>query len=212
MESDDLFDELDEEELDRHLAACEELDREAAELLRRALRGERGRPAPSALAATADQVRAALSDGGYPFAWVLLAAALDDDLPASDEELVVRAVAGTISPEEETGLDPEDAAAIGTTEHADWLGALVSVVRAGPGADASPEALVSGIEACPEVTIEGGVDPDERPLLEHAFELSTLPWSLVGILDEDRRLTEAGAWVLPRALARAWRSDFDADP
>jgi hypothetical protein len=32
----------------------------------------------------------------------------------------------------------------------------------------------------------------------------------LGVLDEDERLTRLGAWVLPRALARAWGSRFDA--
>ena len=210
--SDDPFDDFDEEELERELDVWEELDREAADLLRRALAGERGRPPPPAISATADQLRAALSGGGYPFDWVRRAAAFDDELPAGDPELLVRTVAATISPKEETGLDPEEEAAIGTQEHADWLGAVVTVVRGGPGSDASPAALVDGIETCPEVNIEGEIDIDDRSLIEHAFELSTFPWSLVGILDEDRRLTEAGAWVLPRALARAWNSDFDADP
>ena len=61
----------------------------------------------------------------------------------SDAELVLRCAAATISPREETGLDPEEEATLLTLEHADWLGAILSVVRRGPGADASPEALVA---------------------------------------------------------------------
>jgi hypothetical protein len=34
-------------------------------------------------------------------------------------------------------------------------------------------------------------------------------WEAVGAVDADRRLTALGAWGLPRALARAWGSDFD---
>lgn len=201
--------ELDADELERELAAWEKLDRDATAPLRNALASERGRQAPPALSAVADQLRAGLSDGGYPFDWVSRAAGFGARPPEGDAELVLRTVAATISPEEDTGLDPEEEASIGTMEHADWLGAVVSSVRAGPGSRASPAALVHGIETCPEVEVEGGLDPDEVPLIEHGFELSTFPWSLVGVLDEDRRLTEAGAWILPRALARAWGGDFD---
>ena len=203
--------ELDEEELERELAAWDALDRDATALLRRALAGERGRPAPHALAAVADQLRAGLSNGGYPFDWVSSAAGFGDHPPGGDAELVLHAVAATISPAEETGLDPEEEASIGTMEHADWLGAVITSVRAGPGSDASPAALVHGIETCPEVELDDGLDPDDLLLIEHGFELSTFPWSLVGVLDEDRRLTEAGAWILPRALARAWGGDFDSE-
>jgi hypothetical protein len=201
--------EFDDEELERELAAWEELDRDAIALLRRALESERGRQPPPALAAVADQLRSGLSDGGYPFDWVSRAAGFGTSPPEDDAELVLRTVAATISPTEDTGLDPGEEASIGTMEHADWLGAVVSSVRAGPGSAASPAALTRGIETCPEVEIEGGLDPDEVPLIEHGFELSTFPWSLVGVLNEDRRLTEAGAWILPRALARAWAGNFD---
>jgi hypothetical protein len=206
---DESWSEFDEEELEREFAAWEELDRDATALLRRALEPERGRQAPPALAAVADQLRAGLAGGGYPFDWVSRAAGFGENPPSGDAELVLRTVAATISPAEDTGLDPEEAASIGTMEHADWLGAVISSLCAGPGSTATPAALTHGIETCPEVEVEGGIDPDEVPLIEHGFELSTFPWSLFGVLDEDRRLTEAGAWILPRALARAWGGDFD---
>jgi hypothetical protein len=206
---DEHWSELDEEELERELAAWDELDRDATAILRRALEGETGRPAPPALAAVADQLRAGLSGGGYPFDWVSRAAGFDEHPAEGDAELVLRAVAATIAPADDTGLDPEEEASIATMEHADWLGAVVSSVRAGPGSAATPAALAHGIATCPEVELEAGLDPDELSLIEHGFELSTFPWSLVGVLDEDRRLTEAGAWILPRALARAWGGDFD---
>jgi hypothetical protein len=211
VSDDEPWSELDDEELERELAAWDELDRDATALLRRALESERGKQAPPALTAVADQLRAALAGGGYPFDWVSRAADFGTRPPEGDGELVLRTVAATISPVEDTGLDPEEEASIGTMEHADWLGAVVSSVRAGPGSSASPAALAQGIETCPEVEVEGGLDPDELPLIEHGFELSTFPWSLVGVLDEDRRLTEAGAWILPRALARAWGGDFDGE-
>ena len=32
----------------------------------------------------------------------------------------------------------------------------------------------------------------------------------LGLVDDDDRLTDLGAWALPRGLARAWGADFDA--
>jgi hypothetical protein len=52
------------------------------------------------------------------------------------------------------------------------------------------------------------VDPDDADLVELAFEVVLPTWAAVGAVDADRRLTELGAWGLPRALARAWGSDL----
>ena len=97
-----------------------------------------------------------------------------------------------------------------TLEHADWLGAIVSVARGGPGADASPEALVEGISACPEVMLDAELDVDDEAHLETAFWIVALPGQVLGLTDRDQRLTALGAWTLPRVLARAWGADFDA--
>jgi len=78
------------------------------------------------------------------------------------------------------------------------------------GGDASPAALVEGIRACPEVELEADLDLDDEADLETAFSILALPWHVLGVTDRDERLTALGAWILPRALARAWGSDFDA--
>jgi len=96
-------------------------------------------------------------------------------------------------------------------ERADWLGAVVELVRAGPGAAARPEDLVAAIHRCPEVRIAPGADDDDDGLTEAGFSIVTTAWLAVGVLDRDERLTGLGWWLLPRALARAWKSDFDAD-
>ena len=82
-------------------------------------------------------------------------------------------------------------------EHADWLGAIVSAVRAGPGADASPTTLVDGIRTCPEVELESALDLDEEAHLEAAFKIVNLPWHVLGITDRDQRLTKLGALSFP---------------
>jgi hypothetical protein len=201
------------EDTEAFLAAWDAADREAAAILGSALERLRGQPAPgAALAVAAARLRAGLRERDHPFAWVRSAAGLETEpFPDSDVELVLRCAAATISPQEETGLEPEEEATLLSLEHADWLGAIVSAARAGPGADASPEALVDGIRTCPEVELEAGLDPDEEAHLETAFWILELPWHALGVTDRDQRLTELGAWILPRALARAWGSDFDGD-
>lgn len=205
-DDDDIF---DDGELDEWIAEEEEADAAAAQLLREALAGARGAPAPAELAATAERVRGELARGRYPLTWVGAAAGFDGDVPTDDAELMVAAAGATISPLEQTGLEAEEESLLLTLERGDWLGAVVELVRGGPGAGARPADLVAAIHRCPEVHIEPGVDADDDALTEAAFELVTAAWLALGILDDRDRLTAIGSWVLPRALARAWGSDFD---
>lgn len=210
---DEPDDDLD-EDLEAFLEAWDEADREAAAILCNALGHLRGHPAPDkALAATAAGLRDGLRERHHPFAWIRSAAGLETEpFPDDDMELVLRCAAATISPREETGLDPEEEATLLSLEHADWLGAIVSVVRRGPGADASPEALAAGISSCPEVQLAADFDFEDAAHLETAFWILALPWEVLGLTDRDHRLTALGTWALPRALARAWGATFDGDP
>jgi hypothetical protein len=202
----------DQELEDQWLAEWDEAEREAVDVLRRALRGSRGQRPPDELPAAATAVRARLQDRDHPLAWVRRAAGFGDS-PASedDSELLLDLAAATISPREETGLDSEEESFLLSLELADWLGAIISVVRDGPGTDASPDALVDGIRRCPELQLESDLDLDDESHIETAFWIVALPWQILGLTDPDRRLTELGAWVLPRALARAWGGDFDRE-
>jgi hypothetical protein len=202
-------DELDEE----WLAEWDQADRDAVEVLAGALPDHRGAPRPAELAAVAAAVRAALADDRGSLTWVRSAAGFENEQPPDDDaELLISSTAATISPREETGLDVEEEALLLSLEHADWLGAIVSLVRAGPGADASPDSLVEGIRTCPEVELESEIDIDDELALTAAFSIISLPWHLLGLTDRDERLTPLGAWVLPRALARAWQGHFDQEP
>lgn len=200
------------EDIEEFLEASDEADRDAAAVLSSALDNLRGQRAPGeALAAVAGRVRDGLHEGSHPFGWIRKAAVLEDErFPDTDVEFMLRCAAATISPREETGLDPDEEAILLSLEHADWLGAIVSIVREGPGEDASPDALVDGILACPEVRLASDLDLDDEAHLETAFWILALPWYVLGLTDQDQRLTAVGAWILPRALARAWGSDFDA--
>jgi tetratricopeptide (TPR) repeat protein len=202
-------DDKDEEEL---LATLEATEAAAVELLRRALPEMQGvEPPREELATAAQRLRTGLARDGWPYGHVLGAAGwTKGDLPADDAELWLGGAGALISPREETGLDAEEEAAIIALDPADWLGAVIGVVREGVGADASPEALLGYIDACPE--IEGTIDPDEAPLLEMAFELVLPAWEAAGTVDDKRRLTALGRWGLPRALAWAWGHHFDDGP
>jgi hypothetical protein len=205
--------EIDEDLEEQWLEEWDQVDREAVDLLRRALRDQRGATAPAALTEAASIVRDGLAKGDHPFAWIGQAAGLDQEPPPDDDAaLLIRCAAATISPEEETGLDIEEESLLLSLEHADWLGAIVSAARAGPGADASPSSLVDGIRNCPEVELGSDLDLDDESHLEAAFWIVSLPWHVLGLTDPDQRLTPLGAWLLPRALARAWGGDFDQEP
>lgn len=209
---DDLF--PSDAEIDEFIAEWEAVDRHAAEVLRHALAGQRGEAPPAAgLEEIAARLRQGLAARDYPFDWIGRAAGLASGPPRDGTvELLLRCAAATISPREETGLDVEEEAILLSLQHADWLGAIVSAVRVGPGGDASPRALAAGIAACPEVESEAGLDLEEETAhAEAAFWILAAPWHALGLVDGDQRLTAWGAWVLPRALAQAWGSEFDAD-
>ena len=75
-----------------------------------------------AVGAAAGQLRAGLRANAYPFSWMGKAAGLEAEPPSDDAELLLRTLAATISPQEETGLAPEDEASILALEHGDWAG------------------------------------------------------------------------------------------
>jgi hypothetical protein len=203
-------DEYADDEDDAWLEESRAADRQAAAVVVSALSQERGAEMPvGAVVAAAGQLRAGLDAQVYPFSWMGKAAGLDAGRPADDAELLLRALTATISPQEETGLAPEDEAAILALEHGDWAGAVIELSRGGPGTSGHPSALVKAVARCPEIQSPAS-DADDEVVAESAFELVGFAWEAVGALDDRRRLTPAGAWLLPRALARAWGTDFDS--
>ncbi len=197
--------ELDDQELERIVEEVQDEIRYARELLHQAL-GDRleGPPPELDLLGVCEPLRRRLSRGGHPYDWIRRASGLDDHAGLPDEELLLRCVAGTISPREDTGLETDAEVAIISLEDADWLGAVVSAVRAGPGSPADPASLVKGIHACPEVEVSPEVDRDDDLAVELAFEILSPAWLALGVIDDDSRLTPLGAWALPRALSLAW--------
>jgi hypothetical protein len=59
------------------------------------------------------------------------------------------------------------------------------------------------------VELDPDYDFDDEAHVQTAFWILALPWHVLRLTDRDQRLTDLGAWVLPRALARAWGADFD---
>ena len=200
----------EEADTDAWLEEWEAADHHAAQVVIGALSQERRAEMPQgALQAAASQLRAGLSADQFPYSWMRRAAGLDAEAPPDDEELLLGVVAATISPEGETGLESSEEASIVALEHGDWAGAIIELCRRGPGAGADPAALIEAIDACEEV--EGPPsDPGEAVVAETAFEIVGFAWEAAGVLDARRTLTPVGAWVLPRALTRAWGVDFES--
>jgi pRiA4b ORF-3-like protein len=201
----------EDEDDDEWLARLAAAERQAAQVVIGALSELRGVELPvGAVAAAAGQLRAGLSSDLHPYSWMGRAAGLEGEPPADDADLLLRVLAATISPEEETGLERGEEASIIALEHGDWAGAVIELARAGPGASAEPTALVRAVEECPEI-LGPASDHDEATVAELAFELVGFAWEAIGVLDDRRRLTPVGAWALPRALTRAWGVDFDSE-
>ena len=131
------------------------------------------------------------------------------DVLGDDDGRWLDALAETISPSEEPSEEEiESVSAVMALQHADWLGLTLGLVHRGPGSALDPELVQADIERLEEV--DGEIEDPEGHLavLDMALLHLTPLWQDLGVLDEDYRLTERGAWGLPRALHRTW-SDKD---
>jgi len=123
------------------------------------------------------------------------------DSPRVDPDLS-SAVAALVAPRDLGPLTAAQRDAVLILEWADWLGAVIGLVRAGAGATVDGAALVDHVNRCPEVTTS--IPKADRDRIEWAFETVVQTWGELGLV-EDGTLTELGAEVLPAALAAAWR-------
>ena len=124
--------------------------------------------------------------------------------PHDDVQCFLDAILSTMLPNElpDDEWSAEELAAVASLEHAEWVGSFIGLVRAGPGASATPEALIQYIDDCPE--LDGERNPDDDIVLEHAFEVLLALWQAIGVVDDDRRVTRLGVWALPQMLLLAW--------
>jgi hypothetical protein len=215
---DNLAPSIDGEDLDEEgfLKDWEEVDAEAFSVLTGALADYRQQPAPIGLPASARQLRQGLREGSWPYDYLvsLLDLSPADIESMSDSELLLAATSAWVEPDgmgtHGPAIDPEELSLASVLDHATWLSLVVSAVRLGPGADLSPPALQSYLG---DIHDEDGAeaDHDDIELGQAAPQVNAPLWQAVGVTDEDDRLTELGLWLLPRALARAWGQDFDAD-
>jgi hypothetical protein len=191
---------LDDDESEAELAAWREVEAASWAVVAEALGDVVLRPAPGELAAAAH----ALREGRGLYTETLLAVGgFDAGPPTDDEELWLESAAGVIAPRDEPPLDVETVAAWATLEPADWAGAIIELVRAGPGQPADAETLLRLVARCPEVDSDD-LDADDEALLAAGFGVVVQLWRELGALDERDRLTALGCWGLPESLRRAW--------
>ena len=112
------------------------------------------------------------------------------------------AVARLVAPVEMAPLSSAERDAVRILESADWLGAVIGLVRAGAGTAVDGSTMVDLVNRCPEVTTT--IPRSDRPRIEWAFDQVIRSWPALGILDDDHRLTAAGVVALPEALRLAW--------
>lgn len=159
----------------------------------------------AALGATVGDLRAHEDNDDWPYDVLWAAAGMDDgDLPDDDEALWLGLAAGVVRPRGAVPLGPEVQAGWAALEPADWAGAVIELVRAGPGEPAHPEALLQLIRRCPEIE-ESDLDEDDTALLLAGLGTVTELWRTLGALDSHDALTSLGRWGLPESLRLAWR-------
>lgn len=203
--SDDFWDDLDDLEDEELLDAWAEENREALELLSSLLPEvlDADPPQPELDEAVAALV-AGVTDAGPEYGYFDAACGWGGEVGdrTGDPRLWVDALASTVEPTEDPGIDTEAESAVAALDHADWLAVVVGLARSRPGADANPARLVELIRS--SQVVETGLVPDDEPLVEYAFEVLMPRWQALGVVDRDRRLTRLGGWGLPQALRQVW--------
>jgi hypothetical protein len=177
-----------------------------------------------------DRIRAIMPQAGWPRDLLAACGGVDPaDLPADDEQLWLTLASGIVSPREEFGpanddegdeLEEDDLdadlgyteltedeqwmVALCTLDHYDWLAATTALAKGGPGISASPGALARYVRE---------YDPDDYDDQADAAAQMFMPavglWDVLGVVDDDERLTPLGWWGLPEAVQRAWEPRSD---
>lgn len=113
------------------------------------------------------------------------------------------AVADLVEPAAIAARPRSEREALRGLEWADWLGAVIGLVRGGPGIEVTGASLVELVNRCPEVT--STIPKAERPYYEWAFGVAVAAMTEAGIV-ADGRLTEPGAAALVPGLLAAWET------
>jgi hypothetical protein len=199
---------VDDEELEEEafLAAWAAADENALEVLLEALPHVATDAVPplAELQAAVAHIRAGVTSQTWPYTYFTAAADWSPAPPHDDLQCFLDAMVSTMLPEAypDDEWTDDELAAVAALEHADWIGSVVGLVRAGSGASATPEALLGYIDECPE--LEGERNPDDDIVIEHAFEVLLPLWQAIGVVDDNRRVTRLGVWALPQMLLLGW--------
>lgn len=153
-----------------------------------------------AVSAAAETLRRA-AETDAPVAQWLAASRGPVDLDESDQCVAVAALAAAVRPHSMAPLDHDAREAVAHLEWADWLGVVIGLSREGIGASTAPTHLVDLVNRCPEVA--STIPKADRPRVEWALAVCTHQWGDLGLTDSER-LTELGAWMIPRMLLAAW--------
>jgi len=158
------------------------------------------RPHGESIASAAASLRHAADVDDHPAQW-LAASRGPVDLDIADIVVVIAAVAACVRPHQMAPLDLDAREAVSVLEWADWLGAVIGLVREGPGASVEPNHMVDLINRCPEVTTT--IPKSDRAQVERSFTACIELWESIG-LSAQKCLTPVGVCILPLALAEAW--------
>jgi hypothetical protein len=208
---DDLHDDWDDAAMIAEFVAEQRM---AASAVRDALSNLVGAAPPAEqLAASASGLRALLGRR-TKVGKALRAGAGFKRLPADDTELVVRAAGALIAMIDDPGLPVHDQAALLTLESGNLAPMVVAAARMGPGTIVDAAWCVTTVRLAgalmPGELDDAELEPDDAAYLETAFALLLPGWRACGLLDDGDRLTELGAWAMPRLLTWAWGVDFDS--
>lgn len=227
---------VSDEEDEEFFALWDAAEADARQILAELLEGTPPRHCPEPqLAAACARLREELRRPGPDGQLLAAIGRLDPAaLPTEDRELWLDLATGVV-----TGgaLDPmsdlsdsQDHLSWTMLEHPDWIGAVVSLVRRGPGSDVTADALAHDAatfdfeaDETDDAASDDAWDDDEDGWLDDAWlddpmlddgdaELqlrlgfSTVErlWRTLAAIDPDSRLTQLGWWGLPLALDRAW--------
>jgi hypothetical protein len=196
------------EEMDAWIDEWEQVDADAAAILKNACSEQIGASPPAEdVARAAAALRAGVGDAGWEWRYFVNACGWPKQMPDDDGQALVEAVSASISPLEDPQTDVEEQAAVASLLHADLVGLVVGLVRRGVGAEMTAEAWQTDIDAVPEIDDDSDDLEAELDAFELAVEVLAPLWETLGVLDADRRLTELGRWALPNGLLDVWEGD-----
>jgi hypothetical protein len=199
------------------VAALPSLEIECVEALRRILAEHVGEPMPNGAAEAVARFRTLISER-EPDAVLIRALMSSQSLvrthseeafdDASDEFILVAAASVVVEPGMPNeamlhgeSIDFDELVSVSVLTSADWLQFIVNGAKRGAGQYFGADDMFDWIE--------DDVVPDDLPTVEIATVWIDRLWGVVGITDDEERLTPLGAWILPRAICLAWGANFD---